>query len=318
MSVGKLNNVGRMGRWEDRMARGRAEKPRVVLMAHVAMLGYALIIAGSLSFGALAAPHVPPAVLNAVRFLMATVLMGAMFGTLYGVPRFPAAPWRFLLLGGLMAAYFVLMFVALRITDPVSTGAVFTLIPLLAAVFGWFILGQRTRPIVWAGLLVAAIGALWVIFRGDLARAIEFHIGKGEAIFFIGCVCQALYAPLVRLLSRGESVFEFTVWTLAGCTLCLAPFAFPELPGTNWAELGWMVWLVIAYLVVCATALSFFLLQYASMHLPAAKVFPYAYLTPSFVILLETMIGHGWAPAAIVAGSVVTVLGLIVIMMPRE
>ena len=54
------------------MAKGRAETRRVVVMAHLAMLGYALIIAGSFSFGALAAPYVPPAVLNAVRFLMAT------------------------------------------------------------------------------------------------------------------------------------------------------------------------------------------------------------------------------------------------------
>ncbi len=300
------------------MTKARAETRRVVVMAHLAMLGYALIIAGSFSFGALAAPFVAPAVLNAARFLMATVLMGALFGALHGIPKFPTAPWRFLLLGGLMATYFVLMFVALRITDPVSIGAVFTLIPLLAAVLGFFLLGQQTRPVVWVGLLIAAIGALWVIFRGDLGRVLQIHVGKGEAIFFVGCACQALYAPLVRLLSRGESVFEFTVWTLAGCTLCLAPFAIPQIAEPHWLSLGWIVWLAIVYLVVCATALSFFLLQYGSMHLPAAKVFPYAYLTPSFVILLETTIGHGWAPAAITAGSVVTVLGLIVIMMPPK
>jgi drug/metabolite transporter (DMT)-like permease len=296
------------------MTKGRAETWRVVLMAHLAMLAYALLIAGSFSFGALAAPHVPPAALNAARFLAATLLMAALFLATSRRLRFPAAPWRFLLLGGLMAAYFVLMFVALRITDPVSTGAVFTLIPFMAAVFGFFLLGQRTRIAVWAGLLIAAIGALSVIFRGDLARAIEFHIGRGEAIFFVGCACQALYAPLVRLLRRGESVFEFTVWTLAGCTLCLAPFAVPELAETQWLSLGWVVWAAIAYLVIGATALSFFLLQYGSMHLPAAKVFPYAYLTPSFVIVLEIAIGHGWPPAAIAAGALVTVLGLIVIV----
>lgn len=296
------------------MTKGRADMWRVVLTAHLAMLAYALLIAGSFSFGALAAPYVPPAVLNTMRFLAATLIMGALCVIAHGTPRFPAAPWRFLLLGGLMAAYFVLMFVALRITDPVSTGAVFTLIPFMAAVFGFFLLGQRTRIAVWTGLLVAAFGALWVIFRGDSARVIEFHIGKGEAIFFVGCACQALYAPLVKLLSRGESVFEFTVWTLAGCTLCLAPFAIPELAETQWLSLDGVVWAAIAYLVIGATALSFFLLQYGSMHLSAAKVFPYAYLTPSFVIVLEITMGHGWPPAAIAAGALVTVLGLIVIV----
>lgn len=289
-------------------------KGRAVVLANMAMLAYALIIAGSFSFGALAAPHIPPTVLNVLRFLAAATLMAILFRTTRGRLRWPVAVWRFLLLGALMATYFVLMFVALRITDPVSTGAVFTLIPFMASVFGFFILGQRTSLAVWAGLLIAAIGALWVIFGGDMARLREFHVGTGEMIFFVGCLCQALYAPLVRLLSRGESVFEFTVWTLAGCALALTPFAIPELSKTDWTAMGWVVWLAIGYLVVCATALSFFLLQYASMHLPAAKVFSYAYLTPSFVIVLEILLGHGGVSASVAAGAILTVLGLIVIV----
>ena len=300
------------------MVKGRAETRHAVVMAHLAMLGYALIIAGSFSFGALAAPYVPPAVLNAVRFLMATLLMGALFLSTGGTPRFPVASWRFLLLGGLMAVYFVLMFVALRLTDPVSTGAVFTLVPFMAAIFGFLLLGQRTRTVVWCGLLIAAAGALWVIFRGDLARLREFRISAGEIIFFGGCVCQALYAPLVRLLSRGETVFEFTVWTLAGCTVCLLPFAIPQLAETDWANLGLVVWVAIAYLVVCATAISFFLLQYASLHLPSAKVFPYAYLTPSFIIMLEVALGHGFPSSSIAAGAALTVVGLVVMLASRD
>ena len=70
----------------------------------------------------------------------------------------------------------------------------------------------------------------------------------------------------------------------------------------------------VAYLVVFATALSFFLLQYASMHLPSAKVFPYAYLTPSFVIVLEVILGHGLPSPSIAAGAALTVLGLVAIL----
>jgi drug/metabolite transporter (DMT)-like permease len=282
------------------------------------MLLYALIIAGSISLGALAAPHLPPAVLNALRFLAATVLMGSALALSGGWRGPPAAPWRFLVLGALMGTYFVSMFVALRITDPVSTGAVFTLIPLLAAAFGWFILKQRTPLAVWLGLLVAALGALWVIFRADLTRALAFDIGEGEVIFFGGCVCQALYAPLVRLLNRGETVFEFTVWTLAGCTVFTAAFALPDLGQVDWSGIDTTVWLVVTYLTVLATGVSFFLLQYGSLHLPASKVFPYGYLTPTFVIVFEAMLGKGWAPAGVAVGAVVTVLGLVLLLSTRD
>lgn len=300
------------------MPTGAPRTPRTVLLAHVGMLGYALIIAGSFSTGALAAPHLPAATLNAVRFVAASVLMAGLFKATGGSLKLPRQPWRFLLLGALMAVYFVMMFLALRITDPVSTSAVFTLIPFMTAVFGILLLGQRTRAIVWFGLVVAAAGALWVIFRGDPARMMQFHVGTGEMLFFIGCVCQAVYAPLVRLLSRGESTFEFTVWTLIGCTICLVPLAVPQLGETDWTSLSWTVWMTIAYLVVGATAISFLLLQYASMHLPAAKIFPYAYLIPSFVIVIEILLGHGWAPPRIAVGALITFAGLIIIVTARD
>ena len=54
------------------------------------------------------------------------------------------------------------------------------------------------------------------------------------------------------------------------------------------------------------------LLQYASMRLPAPKVLGYGYLTPSFIIVLEGLIGHGWVNLSVVAGALVTACGLLV------
>ena len=283
--------------------------------AHAAMLGYAALIAGSFSFGDIAAPHLDPAVLNAVRFVAATVLIAGIYYARPGVPRrLPGGLWRFLLLGGLMAAYFILMFVALRITDPISTGAVFTLIPIMTAMLGLLILGQHVRRLVWLSLVISGAGALWVIFDADLDRLLAFEIGAGEAYFFVGCLCQALYAPLVRKLNRGENIVEFSVWTIAGCTLCLLVVALPQLPGTDWTGLGWAVWLSIAYLAIGSTAASFVLLQYGSLNLPAAKVFPYTYLVPSMVILLEAALGNGWVAPGVAAGAAVTVIGLVILV----
>lgn len=284
-------------------------------LGHVAMLIYAALVAGSFSYGALAAPHIGASSLTALRFFLAAILMGAALIALSGrVPKFPQSFWRYGLLGTLMGIFFILMFVALRITDPVSTSAVFTLIPLMSAVFGYVLLRQISRGVVVISLIVAAIGALWVIFRGDLARAMAFDVGRGEAIFFIGCVCQAAYGPLVRLLNRGESVLEFTFWTLAAATLCVTVYASPEMLETVWADLPAVVWYCLAYLAIFATAISFFLLQYASMRLPAGKVFAYGYLIPSFVIILEGLLGHGWASPIVAVGALITVIGLVVLV----
>lgn len=298
-----------------------AEPPtlRDRMLAHAAMFLYAALVAGSFSYGALAAPHIGPAPLTAARFLFAAVLMGMVLIVLsQRAPKAPTAPWRYVILGSLMGVFFVLMFVALRITDPVSTGAVFTLIPLMSAFFGFVFLRQITGRIVAASLVVSAVGALWVIFRGDLGRALAFDVGRGEAIFFVGCVCQAAYGSLVRLFNRGESVLEFTFWTLVAATLCLVIYALPDIIDTDWLALPAVVWWCLAYLTVFSTAASFFLLQFSAMRLPSSKVFAYGYLIPSFVIVLEGILGHGWASLLVAIGALITVAGLVVLALAAD
>ena len=287
---------------------------RQKLLGHLAMLLFAALVAGSFSFGALAAPHMGPAALNATRFLFGTTLMGiAALVLLKGRVPAPRAPWRYGVLGALMAVFFITMFVALQFTDPVSTGAVFTLMPLMSAFFGYFLLKQTPGGLVIASLVFAGLGALWVIFRGELDAMLAFDVGRGELIFAVGVAGHAAYASLVRKFNRGEPVIAFTFWTLLATGLCIALYGLGEIVSTDWAGLPAVVWWAILYLSVFTTAGTFFLLQFAALRLPASKVLAYNYLTPSFIILYEGLLGHGWASPVIAAGALVTVLGLVVL-----
>jgi drug/metabolite transporter (DMT)-like permease len=288
---------------------------RQKLLGHLAMVGFASFVAGSFSIGALAAPYVGPTALNAMRFVLGTSIMGALaLFVLKGRISRPGAEWRFLVLGALMAVFFVTMFVALRMTDPVSSGAVFTLMPIMSAFFGWLFLGQVPGRIVVLSLLIAGCGAVWVVFGGDLNALLSFDIGAGELIFLVGVACHAAYAPLVRRLNRGEPVLAFTFFTLLGTLAGLVLYGASEIVATDWTSLPPIVWVSIAYLAIFTTAGTFFLLQFATMRLPAAKVLAYGYLTPTMVILYEGLLGHGWASMSVVAGAAVTVGGLAVLI----
>ncbi len=283
------------------------------LLGHLAMILFAALISGSFSLGAMAAPHVGAAALNAVRLMLATVVMASVTLVLFRrLPMPPAAAWRFGVLGFLMGAYFVAMFTALKYTMPVSTSAVFTLIPLMSAGFGYLLLRQTVRPVVIVSLLIAACGSIWVIFRGDVRAILAFDIGFGEAIFFLGCVCHAVYAPLVKKLSWGEPVVLTTFWTSIGAFLAVSIFGIGEVISTDWLSLPPVVWGSIGYLAVFTSAGTFFLVQFASLRLPASKVLSYGYLIPVFVILYEGLLGHGWTSLTVMAGAVVTVFGLVV------
>jgi drug/metabolite transporter (DMT)-like permease len=208
------------------------------------------------------------------------------------------------------------MFVALRLTDPVSTAAVFTLTPLMSAVFAWFLLRQVTTPRIALSLAIAGLGAIWVIFRADLDRILAFDLGTGEAVFLVGCAFHAFYTPLVRRLNRGEPVVVFTFGTIVAGAVLLGLAGAPAMLATDWAALPGIVWVTIAYLAVFATVLSFLIVQYATLRLPSSKVMAYGYLVPSFVILWEGLGGRGWVSPLVLLGAAATVLGLVILLGP--
>ena len=283
------------------------------LKGHAAMFAFAMAISGSFSLGKLAAPHLDPAALNAVRFALAACLL-APFALRRLKREHLRAAWRYPVLGGIFAVYFYLMFVALRLTDPVSTAAVFTLTPLMSAVFGWFLLRQATTPRIAVSLAIAGAGAIWVIFRADPGRILAFDIGPGEVVFLFGCAAHAFYTPLIRRLNRGEPVVVFTFGTIVAGAVLLGLAGAPAMLATDWAALPDIVWITIVYLAVVATAGSFLMVQYATLRLPSSKVMAYGYLVPGFVILWEGASGHGWVSAPVLLGAAATVLGLLILL----
>nr|WP_010142023.1 DMT family transporter [Oceanicola sp. S124] len=282
---------------------------------HLAMLAFSGLVAGSFPLGAMASRHVDPAALTALRLLLAAVAVGtiALLRTGMQAAQF-RAPWRYVVLGGLFGAYFVLMFEGLKTAQPVSSAAVFTLVPLMSAGFGWLMLRQVTTARIALALAIGGAGALWVIFNGDPQALLAFEIGPGEKIYFIGCIAHAIYTPLVAKLNRGEPAVVFTFGTLLAGALIVGAWALPEILSTRWLSLPAIVWITLVYVAIIASAVTGVLLQFASMRLPAAKVMAYTYLTPSWVILWQAALGRGLPPAVIFGGVAMTVVALLLLL----
>ncbi len=285
------------------------------VQGHLAMLLFSALVAGSFSLGSLIANLIDPMVVTVLRMALAAALMGAVsVATGRLSPAALRAPWRYLLLGGLFAAYFVLMFEGLKTAPPVSAAAVFTMTPPMAGLFGWMLMRQAMTGRMAVALSVGAAGALWVIFRADPVALTGFAIGRGEAIFLVGCAAHALYTPMVRRLNRGEPALVFTFGTLVGGTVVLTLCAWSALKGTDWPALPAIVWITVAYLTAFATALSFWLVQVATLRLPSAKVMAHTYLAPVWVILWQVALGDALPALRVLAGVAPIVLALLLLL----
>ncbi|HCE70316.1 MAG TPA: EamA family transporter, partial [Ruegeria sp.] len=161
---------------------------------------------------------------------------------------------------------------------------------------------------------VGAGGALWVIFRADWAALWAFRIGQGEIVYFWGCVAHAIYTPLVRRLNRGEPAVVFTLGMLVAGCLLLTLYGWGDLRATDWATLPPIVWIGLLYVSICASAMTFVLLQFATLRLPSAKVMAYTYLTPTWVIGWEIALGNGAPGGLVLVGIAMTVVALVMLL----
>ena len=286
-----------------------------VFQSHIAMLGFSILIAGSFSLGSMVANDISPIALTAVRFVLAAFIVGSIALFSGSIARKElTASWRYFVLGGTFSLYFILMFEGLKTTSPVSAVAVFTLIPAMSCWLGFVILGQMVSGRTLLAVVIGATGSLWVVFCADFLALTMSSVGRGELIYFVGCVAHAFMPILFRGLNRGENPVMVTFGLLVSGALILCLFGAGEIIQTDWKGLPGLVWITIFYVAVFATAVTSVCLQFASMHLPAANVMAYTYLTPTWVLLWEILLGHDMPPFWIWGGVLLTAVSVIVLL----
>ena len=286
-----------------------------VFQSHIAMLGFSILIAGSFSLGSMVANDISPIALTAVRFVLAAFIVGSIALFSGSIARKElTASWRYFVLGSTFSLYFILMFEGLKTASPVSAVAVFTLIPAMSCWLGFFILGQMVSGRTLLAVVIGATGSLWVVFRADFLALTMSSVGRGELIYFVGCVAHAFMPILFRGLNRGENPVMVTFGLLVSGALILCLFGAGEIIQTDWKGLPSLVWITIFYVAFFATAVTSVCLQFASMHLPVANVMAYTYLTPTWVLLWEILLGHDMPPFWIWGGVLLTAVSVIVLL----
>ena len=279
------------------------------------MLGFSILIAGSFSLGSMVANDISPIALTAVRFVLAAFIVGSIALFSGSIARKElTASWRYFVLGGTFSLYFILMFEGLKTASPVSAVAVFTLIPAMSCWLGFVVLGQMVSGRTLLAVVIGATGSLWVVFRADFLALTMSSVGRGELIYFVGCVAHAFMPILFRGLNRGENPVMVTFGLLVSGALILCLFGAGEIIQTDWKGLPSLVWITIFYVAFFATAVTSVCLQFASMHLPVANVMAYTYLTPTWVLLWEIFLGHDVPPFWIWGGVLLTAVSVIVLL----
>jgi len=278
------------------------------------MLVTASLVSTSFTVGKAIAHGMDPIALTLIRFICAALFFLPYVQKKYtlSLPAF-ASLIRYSIISFALVGFFILMFLSLQYTTALNTGVIFTLVPGIAGVYSMILLGERLGKYRLAALIIAMIGAIWVLFHGDMQRMLAMQLNHGDLIFLCGCLLMALYTPLVKLLYRGEPMAVMTFWIMVtGCGWLLLP-AIPKLIATNWSSIEPLVWGGIFYLAVFCTIITFFLSQWATLHLGPTRVMAYSYLYPPLILGINWIFGHGLPSARTLPGIIIIALAMIIV-----
>jgi len=281
---------------------------------HSLMLGASVIVSSSFTVGAAITRGLDPAVLILVRYVLAVLFFAPVLVLSHG---FTVPPLRQLCgysaISAATVGFFWCMFESLRYTSALNTSVIFTLVPGISGIYSAVFLKERLgRPRLIA-LFLGMVGAVWVIFRGDIHRLLALEINYGDSIFLAGCFMMAAYTPLVKRIHRQESMVVMTFWVLATGVGWLLALALPHLAAVNWQGVAMRVWAGIIYLAVFSTIVTFYLTHISTLYLGPTRVMAYSYFYPAFVLLIDWGLGHGLPPAIILPGVLVVTLATVVL-----
>ena len=272
----------------------RTSIPTPGWLVHGSMTVCALLVSTSFMVGKEISPLLDPVMITLVRFILAVLFFAPYIVRKYGGIRFPGwmALVRYALISAHLIGFFWLMFLALRYTSPLNTGALFTTVPGISGIYSALLVRERLGISRIIALLLAMIGALWVIFEGDMQRMAALRYNLGDVFFFAGCLLMAAYTPLVKKLHHGEPMAIMTFWILVTGALWLCAFTLFLPPSIDFASVPGKVWLGIAYLAFFTTIITFFISQWATLHIGPTRVMAYSYLYPPCIVALEWMLQH--------------------------
>ncbi|MEM9441832.1 MAG: DMT family transporter [Pseudomonadota bacterium] len=258
------------------------------------MLAATFLVATSFPVVAAITGGLDSVVLTFIRFALATLLFTPLVAWRYGLSR-PGAYdlMRYSALSVLLVTFFWCMFAALRLTTPLNTAAIFALSPVITAVFAAVLLRERMTLPARLALPIGAVGAIWVIFRGDTAALMALEVGKGDLLFLAGTIALAGYSTLVKVLHRGEPMARMTFWILATGSVWLFLLSLPSLGSVHLAEIPIEVLTGIAYLSVFTTIVTFFAFQWSTTRIGPTRVVSYTFLNPALVLLIGLAFGDG-------------------------
>ena len=180
---------------------------------------------------------------------------------------------------------------AITMTTSIDTAIMSTLSPIFTMIFAFFFQKEPITLKKAGGVALSFAGVLYLIFNSVHGGGAEVTSPAGILLLLVNSLSFALYLGLFRPLISRYSVVTFMKWMFLFSLLFSLPFSAKGLLGTDFAAIPGEVRWEIAYLIIFATFVAYFLIPYGQKSIRTTLVRMYTYHQPVIAAVVSIWVG---------------------------
>ena len=170
-------------------------------------------------------------------------------------------------------------FEGLNLTTPINAAIIMTVSPILVIVFSAIIIKEKITIRKLLGIFLGIVGAATLILKsGSISLDNTFFVGN--ILIFINATSYSIYLVLVKTLMTKYNPITVMFYVFSFGLIFVLPFGLNELLEVNTQSFSKIIYLKVAFVVICTTFLAYLLNAFALKTLNPSVVSTYIYLQP--------------------------------------
>ena len=200
--------------------------------------------------------------------------------------------WRQLLVLGFFGMYIcgAWVYLAGRSTTSTNIALIYAATPMAIVAASSLLLHERMSRAQWAGVVLALLGLLFVIAKGDPMRLLAVQFVAGDAWITAAAASWTAYSVLLKRWPSALGAGERLVAIIGGGLLVLLPTTLLEAMLTATPAFGWRAAGLVLLAAVVPGVMSYGAYSYLQRELGASRTAMMLYLAPVYGALLAWLV----------------------------
>ena len=170
-------------------------------------------------------------------------------------------------------------FEGLNLTTPINAAIIMTVSPILVIIFSAIIIKEKITIRKLLGIFLGIVGAATLILKsGSISLDNTFFVGN--ILIFINATSYSIYLVLVKTLMTKYNPITVMFYVFSFGLIFVLPFGLDELLEVNTQSFSKIIYLKVAFVVICTTFLAYLFNAFALKTLNPSVVSTYIYLQP--------------------------------------